>query len=75
MNLAVKFWSDVPNPKSVPGAWPAQCREIGAATSYTAEAGPWTIMTAAAYEAYRAQHQAAYDSWEAANPIPMAGGQ
>jgi hypothetical protein len=72
MNLAVKFWSQVPNPKAIPGIWPALCHEIGAATTYGD--GTWTIMTVSAYEAYRAQHQAAYDAWEAANPIPMAGG-
>lgn len=68
MNLAVKFWKDVPNPRGIPSDWPAECREIGAATSYP---GGWTIMTLTEYEDYVAYHQAQYDAWEAANPEPM----
>lgn len=61
MNIAVKFRKDVPNPQRLPDYWPAQCVEIGEATEH--EDGSWTIMSTEAYNAYKAEHQAAFDLW------------
>jgi hypothetical protein len=71
MNLAVKFWQDIENPKALPGHWPSECLEIGDETTYDDGSGyVWTIMSVEQYNAYVASHQAEYDAWSAANPPP-----
>lgn len=67
MNLAVKFWKDVENPRGLPGEWPAECREIGEASSF--EPG-WVVMASEVLEEHKSNHQAAYEAWAAANPPP-----
>lgn len=62
MNLAVKFYSQVANPQSIPGQWPAEVKELGESTG--APDG-WTLMTAGEYDNYRASHESAMDTWEA----------
>jgi hypothetical protein len=52
----------------MPDEWPWDCRELGEATSYTDEEGPWTIMTVDELEAYKALHQEAYNLYEASLP-------
>ena len=46
MNLAVKFYKDHPRkPIGMPDDWPWECREIGSATSYDREPGPWIVVS------------------------------
>lgn len=67
-NVAVRKCQDSPGGDGLPANWPCDVREIGAATSYSAEPGPWLIVTDAQLISYKATHQAAYDSWVAAHP-------
>lgn len=70
-NLAVRKCQDSPNGGDLPANWPCDVREIGAGTSYSAEPGPWLIVTEAQLASYRATHQAAYDTWVASHsPAP-----
>lgn len=68
MNLAVKFYKDVPADKkawNIPEAWPAEVRELGESTELP---GPeWLLMTLEEYNAYRASEMAQYMAWEEAN--------
>lgn len=66
-NIAVKTYSQNPDkPEGMPDEWPWQCHEIGEATEYTDEPGPWLIMTLDEYDAYRAERQSLYDAYAAA---------
>lgn len=78
MNLAVKFYRDMPNrPKGMPYDWPAQVREIGDARSYDLEPGPWQIMTLDEYNDYLKDARGYYDEYrekwlnEAGRPHPI----
>lgn len=53
MNLAVKFYKDHPNkPVGMPDNWPYTCREIGEATAYKDEPGPWLIVSKEEYDEF-----------------------
>jgi hypothetical protein len=71
MNVAVKFYSDVSNPKGIPGEWPAEVREIGEDKSYEKEPGPWSIMTVEQYKALIESLSAIKEAFDAANPEPV----
>jgi hypothetical protein len=67
MNIAIKFYSQNPNkPAGMPDEWPWLCREIGEATAYTSEEGPWTIMTIEQYNAYFEENFPKYEAYQAA---------
>jgi hypothetical protein len=71
-NIAVKFYSANPDkPAGMPDEWPWQCREIGDATEYADEPGPWTIMTLDAFETYREEKRPLYDAWAAMAPTEV----
>jgi hypothetical protein len=65
MNLAVKFYKDEPDaPLGMPADWPSQCRQIDDATEYTAEPGPWLIMSVEEYNSYREANMGAYEQYQ-----------
>jgi hypothetical protein len=70
MNVAVKFWSDVENPRGIPGEWPADVREIGLAVSYSKEPGDWQIMSIEDYKRLVSERQPIKDAFDIANPEP-----
>lgn len=73
-NVAIRKCQNSPNGGDLPANWPCDVREIGVATSYSAEPGPWLIVTEAQLVSYKATHQAAYDSWVATHtPAPRPG--
>ena len=65
MNLAVKFYSQVDNPSSIPGEWPALVVELGDGTTLPDDS--WTLMNTESYAAYLADHEASKEAWNAAN--------
>lgn len=70
MNVAVKFWSDVENPKGVPGEWPAEVREIGEQREYTKEPGNWTVMSVEQYKELLAERRPIKEAFDVLNPEP-----
>lgn len=62
MNLAVKFYSQVPNPNNFPGIWPAEVRELGDSTKLPD--GDWSLMTKDEYERHVAQCEPIMAEWE-----------
>ena len=63
MNLAVKFYSQVANPDSLPGLWPAEVIELG--DSSNLPDGDWTLMSLAEFNAYREEHNYLFKEWQA----------
>lgn len=61
MKFAVLTYANASNPDGVPGDWPHTARIVGDADAVIY---PELEMTPAAYDAYVATHQAAYDAWE-----------
>lgn len=64
MKLNILLYSSAPNPLGIPGAWPAQIKEVP--DNAPAPAAPWQQMTAQQYQSYIAAHQSEYDAWATA---------
>lgn len=69
--LDILTYAQVPNPRSVPGVWPADCVEIDDAQPVTPGR---TRMTLAQFATYKATHQAAYDTWRTTVHLPTIAG-
>lgn len=72
MNVAYKKAKDDPSAAAwIPKDWPTQVREIGSATSYAKEPGPWTVVDVAAYKAYVVANQSSYDAVKPVEVTPV----
>lgn len=73
MNLAVKLYSQNPDkPAGMPDNYPWLCKQIGDATDYTDEPGPWLIMTVEECQARKDALKAEYQNWYDATFPPPA---
>ena len=73
MKLNVLFYSDAPNPRSLPADWPAEVREV--ADNAPAPALPWVEMTLNQYTAYRAARIGSVPQYTAAELAAIAAEQ
>lgn len=76
MNLAVlKFQYDEQQPAGMPDEWPSKVVEIGESTELPEqcpEEDGWIVMSLAEYNAHKATHQSAFNTWWSTYSAPTA---
>lgn len=74
ITLGVKYYAEIGNPDGIPGAWPAEVRELhNAQEAADAQASGLHLMTLDEYVSYRAAHQGEYDAWAGSFDNPRFG--